>query len=351
MVASRIRARRRARRSRPAHRTEPHRRAGGPRGSELRRRGRLGHGAAAGRRLRRLPRRLPDRLGQQRRRAVRVHERRTARRTVRAVELAHAQPERAGHLQSGPARVPGGVVRHPRQPQPVPGLGAHRPLRRRRHAAVPDQRFLHRRSRRRGQRRAGDGRGVLRTPRSASSSPTTRSDRPRPTSSRRWSTSAATSSVVLWRCRWTTTGSASRASPTTPATTPSWWRGACSTTRLGPAPCTCARSRPRPARSVRCVKSPRAPPSTCRRSNTTTPTATSSSPGTPSRASGAARWRPTARPSAVHRSSPTTTRPTTGSACPTTRSRTPTSPSSTGAAPRTSARRCRRPACPTPRSR
>ena len=28
--------------------------------------------------------------------------------------------------------------------------------------------------------------------------------------------------------------------------------------------------RPRPARSVRCVKSPRAPPSTCRRSNTTT---------------------------------------------------------------------------------
>ena len=63
-----------------------------------------------------------------------------AARTTRAARVAYSPDLR---------RVPGGVVRHPRQPQPVPGVGAPRPLRRRRHAAVPDRRFLHRRSRRR----------------------------------------------------------------------------------------------------------------------------------------------------------------------------------------------------------
>ena len=134
--------------------------------------------------------------------------------------VALAQPERARRLQSRPARVPG---RRGTTPASTPTCtrsgGASSATAAGGAPQFTGRRFLHRRSCRRRQRRAGDGRGVRVHARGASSSPTTRSDRPRPTSSRSWSTTPATSSAVRRRCRSTTTGSASRASPTTPAAT------------------------------------------------------------------------------------------------------------------------------------
>ena len=86
-------------------------------------------------------------------RPVRHSERRAAGRPVLRADRRVAQPERARRLQPRPGRVPGRLVRHPRQPQRLPGVGTAGPVRPERRAAVHRPRLLHRGAGGRRQRR------------------------------------------------------------------------------------------------------------------------------------------------------------------------------------------------------
>ena len=353
MVAIADHARRRARRSRPAHRTAPRRRAGCARRSELRRRGRVGHGPAAGRRLRRLPRRLPDRLGQQRRRAVRVHERRAARRTVRACRprprttRARASPTVrtcAGSWWCGttPASTPtctrSGGASSATAPSGTPqfltgdffigapaGGGQRRAGDGRRRTRIASQRFLV----------AYNQIGPPTADIVAQLVDTRRQPRRRSAGALARQPLAARAERRLQHPQRHLHGGVGR------LLQPGWTGRRARAHRAG---------LDRRARR-RCVRSPPAPPSTCRRSSTTTPrgqffVAWYTQPSVWGRTDGARRLagrRHVARRLQLRdlRRARPVLQPG---------RRTPTSPSSTAAAPRTSAPRCRRPARPTSRS-
>ena len=231
--------------------------------------------------------------------------------------VAVAQPERARRLQSRPGRVPGRLVRHPRQPQRSTRCGDGSSASARSGAPLfTGRRLLHRRAGRRRQRRARHRRRLRH--RLAALPRRLQPDRP-PTADIVAQlvdlNGALVGGPLRRRCddHWQREPSVAY-SPGTDSFMVAW--GA-TTTRLGPGAVhvrtvaastgalgTAARDRHghRRLRAAARVQRRHA--------------ASSSSPGTRSPTSTAARSRPTARRSAASRCSPSTTRPTTGSACP-----------------------------------